>query len=363
MNMYDHLESDSKKKKMMNTREDENKVGDYNPSLKNVCPKKIFYVKLMLDQKYFDCIKESNLVLNFNTKQIKVLLESYRHNLFELTKSRSSKYKLGVESNQILDRIKALNEFIQKKYSIDRSSFVFDPKFYPKRCKIDLPRLKERIERTGLEDTSLRKLAKEYGVSASLMHHVVRKTLGYTYRAVYPLNVKCVSQDKMNILLIFMLRHAILVEEASEFIYVDESSFNNHKRSKKRWVSKRKHTYCYDYGRIRSLNLIMAITKRGVLNYRLNRNTNTGHIFGEFIEELVKEVKAKQYYNDLYIKKRLVLILDNAKIHKTPEVQKILKDSGLKVLFLPPYSPKLNPIEWVFSQIKRRFYDLTFANQ
>ena len=47
-----------------------------------------------------------------------------------------------------------------------------------------------------------------------------------------------------------------------------------------------------------------------------------------------------------------VLILDNCRIHKSDEFLKILQDHGVIVLFLPPYSPWLNPIEQVFRAVK-----------
>lgn len=40
-----------------------------------------------------------------------------------------------------------------------------------------------------------------------------------------------------------------------------------------------------------------------------------------------------------------VLILDNASFHQVAESQKLVEAAGCKILFLPPYSPDLNPIE------------------
>ena len=62
----------------------------------------------------------------------------------------------------------------------------------------------------------------------------------------------------------------------------------------------------------------MKITRRAVLNRRHNRNRNTSKIFRVFIKALVKEIQDKQYNNDLNLKNRYVLILDNSKFQKTP---------------------------------------------
>ncbi len=48
-----------------------------------------------------------------------------------------------------------------------------------------------------------------------------------------------------------------------------------------------------------------------------------------------------------------VVVLDNAKIHKTRRTRDLIEASGAEVLFLPPYSPDYNPIEHDFANIKR----------
>ena len=60
---------------------------------------------------------------------------------------------------------------------------------------------------------------------------------------------------------------------------------------------------------------------------------------------------------------KVVIVLDNAKIHKTDDVKDAMKASKLKILFLPPYTPMLNPIELVFNVLKKTFYNRTYANQ
>jgi transposase len=47
-----------------------------------------------------------------------------------------------------------------------------------------------------------------------------------------------------------------------------------------------------------------------------------------------------------------VVILDNLASHKSEKAAKILKAHGAWFLFLPPYSPDLNPIEMAFSKLK-----------
>jgi len=47
-----------------------------------------------------------------------------------------------------------------------------------------------------------------------------------------------------------------------------------------------------------------------------------------------------------------IVILDNLGSHKGKAVRAALRRAGAKLLFLPPYSPDLNPIEQVFAKLK-----------
>jgi transposase len=47
-----------------------------------------------------------------------------------------------------------------------------------------------------------------------------------------------------------------------------------------------------------------------------------------------------------------VVVLDNLAVHKSARAAEILKAKGAWFLFLPPYSPDLNPIEMAFSKLK-----------
>ncbi|WP_205758200.1 transposase, partial [Macromonas bipunctata] len=59
--------------------------------------------------------------------------------------------------------------------------------------------------------------------------------------------------------------------------------------------------------------------------------------------------------------KPLVVILDNASIHKAQAIQSALKvlqeKNGLTLYFLPPYSPELNRIEMLWHTMKHRWLE------
>ena len=43
------------------------------------------------------------------------------------------------------------------------------------------------------------------------------------------------------------------------------------------------------------------------------------------------------------LKRKCVIVMDNARFHKSKRIQKLLNRHGHRILWLPPYSPDLNP--------------------
>ena len=50
--------------------------------------------------------------------------------------------------------------------------------------------------------------------------------------------------------------------------------------------------------------------------------------------------------------KEKTIVMDRHPVHRSKEVKQFMKDNGIKFLYLPPYSPELNPIEEAFSKVK-----------
>ena len=47
-----------------------------------------------------------------------------------------------------------------------------------------------------------------------------------------------------------------------------------------------------------------------------------------------------------------IALMDNCSIHHTQEVADLFLEAGILLIFLPPYSPDLNPIELAFGYVK-----------
>ena len=49
-----------------------------------------------------------------------------------------------------------------------------------------------------------------------------------------------------------------------------------------------------------------------------------------------------------------MIVLDNASFHHSPTTLKLVEEAGFHLLFLPAYSPDLNPIEHFWATLKTR---------
>lgn len=48
------------------------------------------------------------------------------------------------------------------------------------------------------------------------------------------------------------------------------------------------------------------------------------------------------------------LVMDNARFHHATEIVQLVEQHGCQILYLPPYSPELNPIEQAWAPLKNR---------
>ena len=106
------------------------------------------------------------------------------------------------------------------------------------------------------------------------------------------------------------------------------------------------------FNRGKQLSMIGAISTTKIEAALYGEWATNGEIFLTFIEtQLLPQLKANH-----------VVIMDNIKFHQQAEVAVLIESVGAKVVFLPPYSPDLSPIENMWSKIKNTLRRLAPRN-
>jgi transposase len=94
--------------------------------------------------------------------------------------------------------------------------------------------------------------------------------------------------------------------------------------------------------RFERTSIISGVSCDGVIAPMVFKGTLNAEVFKTYVAKfLVKEMN-----------KGDVLVLDNLSSHKVKGVVDPLIEKGVKILYLPPYSPDLNPIEMMWSKVK-----------
>jgi transposase len=92
-----------------------------------------------------------------------------------------------------------------------------------------------------------------------------------------------------------------------------------------------------------SVNMLSAVTARGALRFMVHDGTVNSGVFIEFCKRLLADSDAPVY-----------LVLDGHPAHRSKATRAFAASTAgrLTLIFLPGYSPELNPDEWVWKNIK-----------
>jgi len=129
-------------------------------------------------------------------------------------------------------------------------------------------------------------------------------------------------------------------------------------RTSTKWASVR-DIWASDPGfirKIQSTSLLLrigSITEDGHFDCILRKGTNWENEILQFLIDLDEKFQARYGADFREFRKRNVIILDNAAYHKTELISRFAKKQGIQMLTLPQYTPEWNPIEIVWSWVKR----------
>lgn len=90
--------------------------------------------------------------------------------------------------------------------------------------------------------------------------------------------------------------------------------------------------------------------------YNITAALNLNFLFAPFIFEGYSNSSVFETYVERILvpslRPGMVVIIDNASFHKSKKIAQLIEAVGCRVIFLPPYSPDLNPIEHHWTAIK-----------
>ena len=130
---------------------------------------------------------------------------------------------------------------------------------------------------------------------------------------------------------------------ASDLVFLDESGCNTD-------MTRR---YAYSFGGSRAVDatplskpknttVLSSIQLNGTLHYTTFSGGTTVERFKRYLEtDLLPHLNGNS-----------ILVMDNMKSHHAKAVKELLDSSGVRYIYLPPYSPDLNPIEKLWSKVK-----------
>jgi transposase len=92
-----------------------------------------------------------------------------------------------------------------------------------------------------------------------------------------------------------------------------------------------------------AVKMVSAIGRRGEISFMVHEGSMDAELFIEFLEAVLHDFETPVF-----------LIVDGASVHKANIVKEFVKstEGRLELFFLPPYSPELNPDEWVNKNVK-----------
>ncbi len=181
----------------------------------------------------------------------------------------------------------------------------------------------------GLSEVSVGRLLKKLGLSP-------QKPLRRAYEQNPELVERWLSEDYPKI-------QALAKKERATVYFSDEAGVRSDFHSGTTWAPKGKTPIVEATGQRYGMNIISAISPRGEMRFMTVEGRMNAGKFIEFLKRLLHNAERSVF-----------LIVDGHPSHRARKVfEFVRKTKGkLRLFFLPPYSPELNPDELVWNHLK-----------
>lgn len=129
-----------------------------------------------------------------------------------------------------------------------------------------------------------------------------------------------------------------------DIYFQDEARIGQQGSTTRIWARKGTRPRVVQQKQFISANIFGAVCSKQDKGFALVLPDKDTAMMQLFLREFAKTIPAGRY---------AIMIVDQASWHKTP---KLKIPSNISLLFLPPYSPELNPIEQLWRQLKHKWF-------
>jgi transposase len=131
--------------------------------------------------------------------------------------------------------------------------------------------------------------------------------------------------------------------EAKRLVFVDEMGTNTSLSPMYGWSKKGERAHCsVPRNRGKNTTVLSSMSAQGMGPSLAVEGATTSAVFEAYVERVLAPT----------LRRGQVVVMDNLSAHKGERVKELIEGRGCELVYLPPYSPDLNPIEEAFSKIK-----------
>ena len=130
--------------------------------------------------------------------------------------------------------------------------------------------------------------------------------------------------------------------DLNRLVFLDETGSNAAMSRRVAWSPRGERVALSRPSYASNISLVGAMALDGVRTSMAVTGSIDGDVFLAFVEHFLVPV----------LKPGDIVVMDNLRVHKVEGVQELIEAAGAQVLYQPPYSPDLNPIELLWAWLK-----------
>lgn len=131
--------------------------------------------------------------------------------------------------------------------------------------------------------------------------------------------------------------------DPAQLIFIDESGLSTKMARLRGWARQGERCHAaIPHGHWKTITFVGGLTLSGVVAPMLLDGPMDGEYFRAWVEQMLAPA----------LKRGDIVMMDNLPAHRVAGIRPAIETVGARLLYLPPYSPDLNPIENAFAKLK-----------